>query len=161
MDATRCISYLTIEHKGQINPELMPGIGRQVFGCDICQEVCPWNRKAPIAADHDLAPRQELVNPSLQWLASLEEPEFEANFNGSPIRRAGFLGLRRNIAVAMGNSGLRGYVQFSREWAAADEEGLRDAARWALNQIREPFNFGRGISERRALILRIHLQEYS
>ncbi len=135
MDATRCISYLTIEHKGRINPELMPGIGRQVFGCDICQEVCPWNRKAPIAADHDLAPRGELVNPSLQWLASLGEPGFEANFNGSPIRRAGFLGLRRNIAVAMGNSGLPGYIPILREWAAADDDGLRNAAQWALNQI--------------------------
>jgi epoxyqueuosine reductase len=135
MDATRCISYLTIEHEGQINAELMPGIGRQVFGCDICQEVCPWNRKAPIAVDSDLASREELVNPSLQWLASLSEPEFEANFNGSPVRRAGFLGLRRNIAIAMGNSGLPGYVPILRDWAAADEVGLRHAARWALNKI--------------------------
>ena len=135
MDATRCIAYLTIEHKGQINPELMPGIGRQVFGCDICQEVCPWNRKAPIAVDPDLAPREELVNPSLQWLASLGESDFEASFNGSPVRRAGFLGLRRNIAVAMGNSGLPGYILILREWAAADDDGLRDAAQWALNQI--------------------------
>ncbi len=135
MDATRCIAYLTIEHKGQINPELMPGIGRQVFGCDICQEVCPWNRKAPISVDSDLAPREELVNPSLQWLASLSEPEFEANFNGSPVRRAGFLGLRRNIAVAMGNSGLRAYIPILRDWAAADDDGLRHAAQWALKKI--------------------------
>ncbi len=135
MDATRCISYLTIENKGAIDQELMPGMGRQVFGCDICQEVCPWNSKAPIAADPDLAPREELVNPSLEWLASLSEAEFESNFNGSPVRRAGFLGLRRNIAIAMGNSGQRGFTSILSDWAAASDAGLRAAARWALNKL--------------------------
>ena len=135
MDATRCISYLTIEHKGALDEQLMSGMGRQVFGCDICQEVCPWNRKAPIAADGDLAPRGELVNPSLEWLASLTEAQFEANFNGSPVRRAGFLGLRRNIAVAMGNSGQRGFAAFLSDWAAATDEGLRAAAQWALKKL--------------------------
>jgi epoxyqueuosine reductase len=135
MDATRCISYLTIEHKGAINQELMPGMGRQVFGCDICQEVCPWNRKAPIAADPDLAPREELVNPSLEWLASLSEAEFEANFNGSPVRRASFLGLRRNIAIAMGNSGQRGFASVLSDWAATTDAGLRAAAQWALKRL--------------------------
>src|ERR1019366_742481 len=66
MDATRCISYLTIEHRGPIVPELMEGTGRQVFGCDICQDVCPWNRKAPISADQGLKTRAELVNPTLE-----------------------------------------------------------------------------------------------
>jgi epoxyqueuosine reductase len=135
MDATRCISYLTIEHKGEITEELMPGMGRQVFGCDICQEVCPWNRKAPIAADPDLAPRDELVNPALEWLAALSEREFEAKFNGSPVRRAGFLGLRRNVAIAMGNSERSDFSQVLAEWAAAADEGLRAAARWALTRL--------------------------
>ena len=141
MDATRCISYLTIEHKGEINPDLMPGMGRQVFGCDICQEVCPWNRKAPIATDPDLAPREGLVNPSLEWLASLREAEFEAEFNGSPVRRSGFLGLRRNIAIAMGNSGQIGFTSLLGDWVAAAEanspaaKGLRSAAQWALNRL--------------------------
>lgn len=135
MDATRCISYLTIEHKGAIDEQLMPGMGRQVFGCDICQEVCPWNRKAPIATDEDLAVREELVNPSLDWLARLGEAEFESTFNGSPVRRAGFLGLRRNIAVAMGNSGRREeYSEILSDWAKDEDEGLRTAAQWALKQ---------------------------
>lgn len=135
LDATRCISYLTIEHKGAIDEELMPGMGRQIFGCDICQEVCPWNRKAPIAADPDLAPREELVNPSLEWLASLSEADWESSFNGSPVRRAGFLGLKRNLAVAMGNSGLPGYAQILAQWAEAADEGMRKAAMWALRKL--------------------------
>ena len=135
MDATRCISYLTIEHRGPINAELMQGMGRQVFGCDICQDVCPWNRKSPIGADPELEPRAELVNPPLDWLAALDEPAFERHFNGSPIRRTGFKGLRRNLAIAMGNSGLARYTAKLEEWAQATDEGLRTAARWALEKL--------------------------
>jgi len=104
MDATKCISYLTIEHRGPIAPELMEGMGRHVFGCDICQDVCPWNRKAPVSADAELDARAELVNPALEALASMDQNSFEQAFNGSPVRRAGFSGLRRNIAIAMGNT---------------------------------------------------------
>jgi epoxyqueuosine reductase len=149
MDATRCISYLTIEHRGEIAEELRSGIGRQVFGCDICQDVCPWNRKAPIgpgmaAEGHsDLAPRPALVNPSLEWLANLELADFERLFNGSPVRRAGFAGLCRNIAIAMGNSGLKRFLPRLEEWAhtgsasGTDTEPapLQSAARWAIRQI--------------------------
>lgn len=135
MDATKCISYLTIELKGPISPHLMEGAGRQVFGCDICQEVCPWNRKAPIAADPELEPRAELVNPALEWLAAMDGPMWERTFNGSPIRRAGFLGMQRNVAVAMGNSGERSFVPRLRRWAEAADEGLRSAARWALSKL--------------------------
>ncbi len=135
LDATRCISYLTIEHKGPIAEELAEGMGRQVFGCDVCQDVCPWNRKAPIAADAELEPRAELINPALEWLGSLDEKSFEREFNGSPIRRAGFLGLRRNVAIAMGNSGLAGFTPTLQTWATAADEGLRTAARWALVKL--------------------------
>jgi epoxyqueuosine reductase len=135
MDATRCISYLTIEHKGPIAEELAEGMGRQVFGCDICQDVCPWNRKAPLAADAELEPRAELVNPALEWLGSLDEQTFEREFNGSPVRRAGFLGLKRNVAIAMGNSGLPGFTPTLQTWATAADEGLRTAARWALVKL--------------------------
>jgi epoxyqueuosine reductase len=135
MDATRCIAYLTIEHKGTIAPDMMEGMGRQVFGCDICQDVCPWNRKAPISADPELEPREELINPSLEWLSSLDEQQFERVFNGSPVRRAGFLGMRRNTAIAMGNSGDRSYVERLQEWMESSDEGLRNAARWALSKL--------------------------
>jgi epoxyqueuosine reductase len=137
MDARRCISYLTIEHRGAIAPELMEKMGRQVFGCDICQDVCPWNRKAPIAADEELAARTELVNPALEWLASLDEPGFEQQFNGSPVRRARFDGLRRNIAIAMANSGDGRYRARLRTWAQAADQGLRAATAWALKKLED------------------------
>lgn len=135
MDATRCISYLTIEHKGEISRELMAGMGRQVFGCDICQDVCPWNRKAPVSANPELEARSELVNPMLDWLARMEESDFEQTFNGSPVRRAGFTGLRRNLAIAAANTGLRQLAPRLREWAGATDGGLRAAARWALEKL--------------------------
>jgi epoxyqueuosine reductase len=135
MDATRCISYLTIEHHGEIAAELMAGMGRQVFGCDICQDVCPWNRKAPISADPEFEPRLELVNPALEWLAALDEQSWECTFNGSPARRAGFWGLKRNTAIAMGNSGLRQFMPWLDQWASAADEGLRAAARWAIEKL--------------------------
>jgi epoxyqueuosine reductase len=149
MDATKCISYLTIEHRGEIAPELMGGVGRQVFGCDICQDVCPWNRKAPVAvgSGEDMGVRRELVNPSLEWLASMDPAEFERMFNGSPVRRAGYAGLQRNVAIAMGNRGLRRFLPWLERWAGTGDEttqgegqgsvdpSVRAAARWALERI--------------------------
>ena len=140
MDASRCISYLTIEHKGPIEPansgeDLKPAIGRQIFGCDICQDVCPWNRKSPIAADPELAPRTALVNPSLAWLASLDESGFERLFNGSPVRRTGFAGFRRNLAIAMGNTQLAIFAQQLSEWSHDQDATLRSAAQWALAKL--------------------------
>ena len=135
MNASRCVSYLTIEHKGPIDEELMASMGRQVFGCDICQDVCPWNRRAPVAADPQLEPRPELVNPLLDWLAAMDQAEFESRFNGSPVRRTGFDGLRRNIAIAMGNSGLDRYVPALKKWSDVADQGLRTAAQWALRRL--------------------------
>lgn len=137
MDAAKCIAYLTIEHRGPIEPEAMSGMGRQIFGCDICQDVCPWNRKAPVAADTEMQARTELVNPALEALAALDEKEFEALFNGSPVRRTGFSGLRRNIAIAMGNSGSMRFEAQLRSWADAVDTGLRAAAQWALGKLEE------------------------
>jgi epoxyqueuosine reductase len=136
MDASRCIAYLTIEHRGAIVPELMEGMGRQVFGCDICQDVCPWNRKALIGGDGELEARTELVNPALDWLAGLDESEFEEKFNGSPVRRAGFWGLKRNVAIAMGNSRMGRFAPWLEDWADAADEGLWSAARWAREKLK-------------------------
>ncbi len=137
LDARRCISYLTIEHKGPIADELMGKMGRQIFGCDICQDVCPWAalRAVDPLVDSDLEPRRELENPSLVWLAGKNEAEFEQLFNGSPVRRAGFNGLRRNIAIAMGNSGIKVFATRLEKWAEETDEGLQAAARWALTRI--------------------------
>jgi epoxyqueuosine reductase len=135
MDASLCISYLTIEKRGPIPEELRSAIGRQVFGCDICQDVCPWNRKAPIASDPELQARTELVNPALGWLAELDQERFGKLFFGSPIKRAKFEGLRRNVAIAMGNSGLRQFVPKLQEWVQSDDPVIAEAAAWAVREI--------------------------
>lgn len=137
MDATLCISYLTIEKRGPIPLELREGIGRQVFGCDICQDVCPWNRKAPISADPELQARPELVNPALDWLANLNQENFGRMFFGSPIKRAKFDGLRRNMAIAMGNSRLRRFLPKLEEWRHGEDPVLAEAAGWAIRQIED------------------------
>ena len=136
MDGSLCISYLTIEKRGPVPLELREGIGRQVFGCDICQDVCPWNRKAPISADPELQTRPELVNPALDWLASLDQQSFGHLFFGSPIKRAKYEGLRRNVAIAMGNSHSHSFLPRLQEWAISDDPVLAEAADWAIQQIK-------------------------
>ncbi len=135
MDASLCISYLTIEKRGEIPLELRALMGRQVFGCDICQDVCPWNRKAPISADGEFETREELVNPALAWLAELDEAGFGQEFFGSPVKRAKLAGLRRNVAIAMGNSGLATFLPKLREWRESPDAVVADAAAWAIAQI--------------------------
>jgi epoxyqueuosine reductase len=141
MDASRCIAYLTIEKKGSIAEELRAPMGRQVFGCDICQDVCPWNRRAPVAATEDLPLRRELVNPALEWLASLEGEAFTRVFRGSPLERTRRQTsrrklLRRNIAIAMGNSGVRAFLPRLEAWAAGEDAVLAEAAAWAARRLR-------------------------
>ncbi len=135
MDASRCISYLTIEKRGSIAEPLRAGIGRQVFGCDICQEVCPWNRRAPIATSIDVRP--ELVNPELEWLAELSPEEFNQQFRHSPVKRTKHSGIQRNVAIAMGNSREPRYSARLEQWSAGADEVLAEAARWALARIEE------------------------
>jgi epoxyqueuosine reductase len=137
MDASRCISYLTIEKKGPIDQSLRASVGRQIFGCDICQDVCPWNRRAPVADSDALPARPELVNPSLEWLASMDGATFNRTFRGSPLERTGRRRLHRNVAIAMGNSGDRIHVPKLREWAAGDDPVLADAAQWALDKLEQ------------------------
>jgi epoxyqueuosine reductase len=136
MDASRCIAYLTIEKRGEIPEDLRADMGRQVFGCDICQDVCPWNRRAPASADPDLAPRKPLVNPPLDWLAEIDEAQFGRWFNGSPVRRAKWGGLRRNLAIAMGNSGQQRFLPILGQWSADTDPVVADAARWAIQSLR-------------------------
>ncbi len=135
MDASRCIAYLTIEKRGPIDPDLRPLLGRQVFGCDICQDVCPWNRRAPITGSPDFSARPELVNPQLAWLGNLDPQDFNQLFKGSPVKRTKHYGLQRNIALAMGNSGSPEYLPLLRLWAAAADPTVADAAAWAVRQI--------------------------
>ncbi len=144
MDASRCISYLTIEKRGTIDPALRAGMGRQIFGCDICQDVCPWNTRARrkperATADPELLVREPLVNPQLSTLAALSEPEWEALFFGSPVKRARFAGFRRNLAIAMGNSGDQSALPQLGRWASAEEPDatLRETAQWALARVEE------------------------
>ncbi|MGA7156819.1 MAG: tRNA epoxyqueuosine(34) reductase QueG [Acidobacteriaceae bacterium] len=136
MDATRCIAYLTIEKKGSIADELRPQMGRQVFGCDICQDVCPWNRKAPVAASGMLPARTNLVNPALEWLASMDGPGFNRIFRGSPLERTRRKRVLRNVAIAMGNSGEATYLPQLDAWAEGEDEVLAETAAWASRRIR-------------------------
>ncbi len=140
MDASRCIAYLTIEKRGPIDPSLRAGMGRQVFGCDICQDVCPWNEKSrrarPQAAPIEgLQPREGMVNPPLHALAALSQAEWERLYFGSPIARARYSGFRRNLAVAMGNSGDSSLLPQLKAWVQSEDTTLRDAADWAIARL--------------------------
>lgn len=136
LDARLCISYLTIEKRGEIPEELRSAMGRHVFGCDICQDVCPWNRKAPVTAAAEFQPRDGLVNPALEWLAEMRAEEFRAVFRGSPVRRAKLSGLRRNAVVAMGNSGDAKFVPTLERLGGDADPVVAEHARWALRQLR-------------------------
>lgn len=135
MDASRCISYLTIEKKTGIPQELREPMGRQVFGCDICQDVCPWNRRAPVIRHEGMLPRPELVNPSLNWLALLDAAGFKRYFKGSPLERTGRKRLHRNVAIAMGNSGQESFLPQLEQWSGSEDPVLAETARWAMSRI--------------------------
>jgi epoxyqueuosine reductase len=135
MDARRCISYLTIELRGPIPRDLRPLIGNRVYGCDICQEVCPWNSFATPSSEDAFLAREGLDGPSLiEWMTMTQE-EFSARFKGSPLKRAKRRGLLRNVAVALGNWGSPEAVP-ALAVALNDEEPLvRGHAAWALCRI--------------------------
>ncbi len=135
LDASRCISYLTIEKRGEISHELRPGMGRHVFGCDICQDVCPWNRKAPVTSSEELQPRPALFNPALEWLAQLGAEDFAKAFRRSPVKRAKRSGLRRNAVIAMGNSRNQAFIPTLRRLSEDQDETVAEAARWALRRL--------------------------
>ncbi len=108
LDANRCISYLTIEHRGEIPAPLEQGIGTHVYGCDVCQEVCPWNTLAPVSADREWQPRPMWDEPRVEDLAAMSDESMGLALKGSPMKRAKAAGLRRNFSIALENSAMRG-----------------------------------------------------
>jgi epoxyqueuosine reductase len=137
LDSNRCISYLTIEKRDSIPEDLRVGMGHHVFGCDICQDVCPWNRKAPVTSAPEFAPREGLVNPALDWLAEMSSEDFRATFRGSPIRRAKHSGIRRNAMIAIGNSGNREFLPVAEALCDDEDEFVAEAARWATKRLQK------------------------
>jgi epoxyqueuosine reductase len=135
LDARLCISYLTIEKRGEIPDELRAGMGRHVFGCDICQDVCPWNRKAPVTNAPEFEARDGLVNPALDWLAEMQPEEFRTVFRGSPIKRTKLSGLRRNAVIAMGNSGDKKFVPTLKKLCEDSDPVIAEHARWAAARL--------------------------
>lgn len=139
LDARRCISYLTIEYKGSIDPELRALMGNRVFGCDDCQLVCPWNRFAKPTAEQDFQPRHGLDNASLAELFLWTEEEFLQRTEGSPIRRAGYEGWLRNLAIGLGNAPstipVLEALQARRDHPS---ELVREHVEWALQRHRAP-----------------------
>jgi len=135
LDSRLCISYLTIEKRGEIPNELRAGMGRHVFGCDICQDVCPWNRRAPVTSVAEFEAREGLVNPALDWLAEMQPEEFREVFRGSPVRRAKLSGLRRNAVIAMGNSGDKKFLPTLKELCEDADPMVAEHARWALGRL--------------------------
>jgi epoxyqueuosine reductase len=135
IDSRRCISYFTIELRAAIPDAWRAAMGAHVFGCDICQDVCPWNRKAPSTRVEEFQPREGLVNPALEWLAEMDAEQFREQFRGSPIRRTKRTGLRRNAVIAMGNSGDRRFVTVLEKLVADDDPAVAESAGWAMNKL--------------------------
>ena len=139
LDARRCISYLTIEHRGGIPIDLRPAIGTRIFGCDDCQEVCPWNRFATPTAHPDFAARPDQQVPELMPLLQLDETGFAARYAGSALRRAGRDRFVRNVAVALGNLGdARAVAALGRALRNDPDPHVRGHAAWALGRIDDP-----------------------
>jgi epoxyqueuosine reductase len=132
LDARKCISYLTIEHEGAIAPEHREAMGELIFGCDICQEVCPWNSKAPKFEED--AP-EELATLTLDKVLSLKPQFLEKRIIGTPLERAGVNRLRRNAAIAAGNMGDVALVPALEKAARNEMEWVREAVYWALKKI--------------------------
>ena len=135
LDSNRCISYLTIEKRGPIPEDIREGMGRHVFGCDICQDVCPWNRKAPTSSAVEFEPRPGLMNPALAGLAEMTVEEFREKFRGSPVLRTKLSGLRRNAAIAMGNSENPEFSPLLDRLSTDPDETVAESARWAIKRL--------------------------
>lgn len=137
MDARRCISYLTIEHKGPVDEALRAKMGNRIYGCDDCLAACPWNKFAVAAKELRYAAREELKAPKLADLARLDDTEFRAFFSGSPIKRIGRGRFVRNVLYAIGNSDTPEFIPVAKDLCEDDDPVVADAARWAVRRLSE------------------------
>jgi epoxyqueuosine reductase len=135
LDARRCISYLTIEHKGMIDPKLRPLIGNRIYGCDDCLAACPWNKYASTSAEPDFLPRPELTAPRLAELARLDDAAFRRMFAGTSIKRIGRDRFLRNVLIAIGNSGDKGLIDAARDCLDDPSPLVRASAVWAFGRL--------------------------
>jgi epoxyqueuosine reductase len=149
LDARRCISYLTIEHKGPIPRELRPLMGNRIYGCDDCLAVCPWNKFAQAGRELKLAARQNLRAPRLADLAQLDDAAFRALFAKSPVKRTGRARFVRNVLIAIGNSGEPALAESAERLLADDSPLVRGAAVWALGRL-DCARLARGAARHRA-----------
>jgi epoxyqueuosine reductase len=135
LDARRCVSYLTIEHRGPVPEDLREGLGNRIYGCDDCLAVCPWNKFAAAATEVKYAARDDLRAPPLADLAQLDDAAFRARFAGSPIKRIGRDRFVRNVLYAIGNSGLPALRAVAADRLGDADDAVRDAAAWAVARL--------------------------
>lgn len=135
IDARRCISYLTIEHKGPIDPALRPLIGNRIYGCDDCLAACPWNKFAATAAEMKFHARDDLREPRIADLLELDDAAFRTHFSGSPVKRIGRDRFVRNVLIAAGNSGEAALVPICLRLAGDPSPTVRGMAVWALSKL--------------------------
>jgi len=135
LDSRKCISYLTIELRGPIPEDLREGMGQHLFGCDICQDVCPWNRKAPFGGEGRLAARPELVWPAIDELLDLDDEGWRRRIQGTAMKRARIRGLVRNLMVVAGNSGVRRFAKKLARFLEHPDPQVRSHARWAREKL--------------------------
>lgn len=138
LDARRCISYLTIEHKGPVDEELRPGLGNRIYGCDDCLAVCPWNKFAVAARETGYLPRDGMIAPPLADLARLDDAGFRARFSGSPIKRIGRDRFIRNVLYAIGNSEDQSLLSTAEALVSDPDSTVAEAAKWAVKRLSNP-----------------------
>ncbi|WP_421363240.1 tRNA epoxyqueuosine(34) reductase QueG [Agrobacterium rosae] len=141
IDARRCISYLTIEHKGPIPPEFRPMIGNRIYGCDDCLAACPWNKFAASASEMKLQAREDLKEPSIAFLLTLDDAAFRSFFSGSPVKRIGRNRFVRNVLIAAGNSGDSGFIAQCQTLTQDSSPEVRAMAVWALSRLMDGESF--------------------
>lgn len=141
IDARRCISYLTIEHKGTIDPDLRPAFGNRIYGCDDCLAACPWNKFAEEAREMKLQARDDLKAPDIASLLTLDDAAFRSLFSGSPVKRIGRNRFVRNVLIAAGNSGLPHLIPLCINLLDDDSPDVRGMAVWALSRLMSEADF--------------------